>query len=235
MPDDIHNDSEVNADEKVTIKIPKGNGKSDTAIKGSINGMAYEVAVDQEVEVPSAVAQAIGDTGIAYEVVDGEGAGLPSSSAALTDTATRLTPAVAPEDAVAGGNGDRPIPTLEGGQGDTGHGAGSAEPTAESPENIDASRNAEGQGVAASGGSDNAQGGTSGENPSGETAGGDKGSDADEQEGDKETVADLKKRLATINDVDALKREHDAEEQGAKRTTALAAIHARIDEVQEKA
>ena len=229
---------EVDPDQKVKIKIPKDNGKSETVIRGSVNGQTYAVAVDQEVEVAFAVAQALGNSGVRFDVVGEDGDGLSTSSTApLTDTATRERPAVMPEDQQPGG-GDAPIPTLEGGDGDTGH-SGSSEPPATDQDFKAAQTNVEGQGVASVGGprvGNDTTDKASMPHPEGES---DKtGDDADKGKvnaDDKaETVTALKDRIATIDDVDQLRAEHDAERNGAGRTTALAAIDQRIDALTEK-
>jgi hypothetical protein len=254
-------DSDPN--EKITIKVPKDNHKSDSVIRGSVNGQPYKVAVDQEVEVPAAVAEAIMNSGIIFEVVGGSGAGLPDlPTAPLTDTATRLEPAEDPTK--PDGEDAPPVATVEGGDGDTGVGGSAAMDVGTEPDFNEAMTNAEGQGVAAQGGErvgndvtenassdaddikgDNqppatdtatAEDGNSGDDPTAaEEPAADEGEQQEpEQQEQTETVGALKDRIATVDDVEALKAERDAEVAGKDRSTAVAAYDARIDALSQQ-
>lgn len=129
------------------IKIHKQDRATGTHIDVQVNGQKSRLAVDQEITVPEHVLEVLQNSSISFDVVGGDGGVSSSSTAPLTDTATRETPNIDPLNQVDGDGDKRPVPVL-GADAQGGGVAGAAQPDVE-PAAAAAATNADGQGAGA--------------------------------------------------------------------------------------
>lgn len=127
------------------IKIRKQDRASGTHVDVMVNGLHERLAVDQEIVVGEHVVEVLNNSSIEFDVVGGDGGVSSSSTAPLTDTATRAEPNIDPLAAADGDGPHREVPEL--GEDTPGPGVGGAVAADLEPEARLAAQNAEGQGT----------------------------------------------------------------------------------------